>query len=157
MTGEEVALNEHLHHYLQTYVKSLKLTDPTFRVIRGSNKGDNFLGIIYRVTIQGVENGELKSKHLVLKTMSSHTSVFVKPRQLYLREIFFYGQVLPIFKEGLKEHDGIANFFPAFYGANDEPENEVTLASTSTNEYYDEICEKCKSNTVWCISEFRIL
>lgn len=128
MTSEEITLDTQIHHYLETYAESLELTDFTLHVTRGSGDGDNFIGLIYKVKIKGVKNGETKSIHLILKTMSSlESNGFFKPRNFFLREISFYREILPTFKKTLAKHGETIDFFPTFYDAiNDESDNQVT-------------------------------
>lgn len=128
MADEEIALNKRLHDYLQIYVKNIKLTVPKFHITKGTNKGDNYVGLIYRVTIEGIENGETKNIELILKTMpTSDSFVSIRVTKMFQREIFFYREVLPIFKKTLKEYSEIVYRFPTLYYANDEPGKEVIV------------------------------
>ncbi|XP_014487869.1 PREDICTED: uncharacterized protein LOC106751483 [Dinoponera quadriceps] len=128
MAEEKIVLDEQLLDYLRTYVRDLNLKDPEFYITKACNKGDNFVGLVYRVKIEGIENGKAKSVHVILKTPRLDTSTDVTQSiNLYEREIFFYQEILPIFKETLKKHGGIADLFPTFYGANNEPGKEILI------------------------------
>lgn len=143
MANEEIVLSEQLHRYLQKYAESTELTAPTFHVTKGSNVGDNFVGVIYRVRIESTENGKTSSVHLILKTASSNiSSRLLQPRKLYQREIFFYREVAPTFKKILKKHGEIADLFPAMYDASDEYGNEVILIATSNESTKRNACAK---------------
>lgn len=126
MAEENIVLDKQLLDYLRTYVRDINLEDPEFYVTRACNKGDNFVGLVYRVRIDGIENGMAKSIHVILKTPRFDVSKnLVQHINLYEREIFFYREILPIFKETLEKCGGIVDLFPTFYGANEEPGKEV--------------------------------
>lgn len=129
MTNEEISLNKRLHDYLKMYVKNTKLTVPKFHITKGTNKGDNYVGLIYRITIEGIENGEIKNIELILKTRpTSDLFPSIRITKMFQREVFFYQKVLPIFKKTLKEYSEIVYRFPTLYYANDdEPGKEVII------------------------------
>lgn len=127
MAEKEIVLDKQLLDYLQTYVKSINLEAPEFHVTRACNKGDNFAGLVYCVRIEGIESGKSKSIHVILKTPCLESQNHMQCMSLFhKREIFFYREVLPIFKETLKKHGGIADLFPTFHDANEEPGKEVS-------------------------------
>ncbi|TGZ51452.1 Uncharacterized protein DBV15_02200 [Temnothorax longispinosus] len=68
MADEKTVSDERLLGYLHAYAKTIELTAPKFRIIEGTSKGDNYVGLIYRVTIESIENGEVKKIELILKT-----------------------------------------------------------------------------------------
>jgi len=135
MADEKIVSNERLHDYLRTYVKTLKLTNPKFVITEGSNVGDNYVSLVCRVTIEGMENGEVKKIELILKTTRSYDTKDVlsssKVTKLFEREMFFYREVWPIFKETLKERGGIVDRFPVLYDVNVDPGKEVILRFTA--------------------------
>lgn len=134
MADEKIVSDERLHDYLRTYVKTLKLTNPKFLITEGTNVGDNYVSLVCRVTIEGMENGEVKKIELVLKTTRSCTNEVMsssKVTKLFEREVFFYWEVWPIFKETLKERGGIVDRFPVLYDVNVDPGKEVILRFTA--------------------------
>lgn len=136
MADEKIVSDERLYDYLRTYAKSIKLTAPKFRIIEGSNKGDNYVSLVYRVTIEGTEDGiEAKRIELILKTTRNYDSDKVlsssRVTVMFQRETFFYQEVLPIFKETLKKCGGMRNRFPILYDAANEPGKEVILRFTA--------------------------
>lgn len=138
MAEEEIALDKQLLDYLRTYARNINLEVSQFYVTRACNKGDNFVGLVYRVKIEGIENGKPKSIHVIIKTPRTDMShEFLQTINLYKREIFFYREVLPIFKDTLKKHGGIADLFPTFYGANEEPGKEVNNKTNILREKSD--------------------
>ncbi|XP_032682297.1 uncharacterized protein LOC116849347 isoform X2 [Odontomachus brunneus] len=135
MAEKEIVLDKQLLDYLRTYVKSINLEAPEFYVTRACNKGDNFAGLVYCVRIEGIENGKSKSIHVILKTPNLESQNHVQFMSLFhRREVFFYREVLPIFKKTLKKHGGIADLFPTFHGANEESEKDVLILGNLTLE-----------------------
>jgi len=134
MTDEKIVSDERLYDYLRTYAKTTKLSDPKFHITEGCNKGDNYVGLIYRVTIESIENGEVKKVQLILKTTKTSFNQVLTSNtltKLFQREIFFYREVLPIFKETLKEYGENIDRFPILYDVNDESGKEVILRFTT--------------------------
>jgi len=129
MANDEILLKERLHNYLEAYIKKAKLPASKFSITNGSNKGDNYVGLIYRVTMENSENGEIKKKRFIIKTTRIIPIVLsesLKLSRLFQRETFFYQEVLPTFRETLKEH-GIIERFPIFYDADNESGKEVII------------------------------
>lgn len=131
MADEEVFSNEELQDYLRTYVmKNTKMTSPKFHITRASKEGDNYVGLVYRVTIEGTENGEAKSVVVILKTRRFNkmwddaTNQFTN---LFQREIYFYQTILPIFQKIVKEHGKIVDCSPSLYCARSEVGKEILI------------------------------
>jgi len=127
MANDEIILKERLHNYLEKYVKKAKLTSPKFSITNASNKGDNYIGLVYRITIENSENDEIKKKRFIIKTrrITLMPGKSIQFSKLFQRESFFYQEVLPAFRETLKEHCGIIERFPIFYDAENENGKEV--------------------------------
>jgi hypothetical protein len=128
MANGEILLKERLHNYIEAYIKKAKLTVSKFSITNGSNKGDNYVGLIYRVTMENNENGEIKKKQFIIKTARITLVMLGKTLEysrMYQREIFFYQEVLSTFRETLKEQCGIIERFPIFYDADNESGKEV--------------------------------
>lgn len=136
MADKQIALNERLNDYLQMYVKNTKLIVPKFHITESANKTDNYVGLIYYVTIEGIENGETKNIKLILKITRPPDS-FVSSeitKIMFQREILFYQEILPIFKKTLKGHGEIVYRFPTLCYANDEPGKEVLMLENLTQQ-----------------------
>ncbi|KYN09891.1 PREDICTED: uncharacterized protein LOC108769389 [Trachymyrmex cornetzi] len=132
MADEKIVSDERLYDYLRTYAKSIKLSAPKFHITEGTNKGDNYVSLVCRGTIEGItEDGENKKIQLILKTtrtldtgeILSSSSV----TNLFQREMFFYTEVLPIFKETLKDRGEIIDRFPILYNVSDESGKEILI------------------------------
>jgi len=134
MADEKIVSDERLYDYLRTYAKTIKLSNPKFHITEGSNKGDNYVGLIYRVTIESIEDGEVKKVQLILKTTKMSFNQILTSSgvtKMFQREIFFYREVLPIFKETLEEYGENIDRFPILYDVNDESGKEVILRFTT--------------------------
>ncbi|XP_036146114.1 uncharacterized protein LOC105840589 [Monomorium pharaonis] len=135
--NEKIVPDERLYDYLRTYAKSIQLRSPKFRITEGSSKGDNYVSVVYRVTIEGIEEwNEAKKLELVLKTTRNYASddILTSSRvtELFEREAFFYQEILPIFKETMKNHGGMHDRFPILYDVNDESGKEILLLENLT-------------------------
>ncbi|XP_012054241.1 PREDICTED: uncharacterized protein LOC105617285 [Atta cephalotes] len=132
MADEKIVSDERLYDYLRTYAKSIKLLAPKFHITEGTNKGDNYVSLVCRVTIEGIaEDGEDKKIQLILKTTRTlDTSEILSSSNvtnMFQREMFFYKEVLPIFKETLKDRGGIIDRFPILYNVSDESGKEILM------------------------------
>lgn len=130
MADEKIVSDERLYDYLRTYAKTIKLLAPKFHITEGTNAGDNYVSLVCRVTIEGVaEDGEDKEIQLILKTTrtldTSEVLSSSRVTNMFQREMFFYKEVLPIFKETLKDRGGIIDRFPILYDVSDESGKEV--------------------------------
>ncbi|XP_071637686.1 uncharacterized protein [Temnothorax longispinosus] len=135
MADEKTVSDERLLGYLHAYAKTIELTAPKFRIIEGTSKGDNYVGLIYRVTIESIENGEVKKIELILKTTQINADALLEDNnvaQLFKREIFFYREVLPIFKETMKGRGEFVDRFPILYDANDESGKQFLMLENLT-------------------------
>ncbi|KYQ59526.1 hypothetical protein ALC60_01511 [Trachymyrmex zeteki] len=132
MADEKIVSDERLYDYLRTYAKTIKLLAPKFHITEGTNAGDNYVSLVCRVTIEGVaEDGEDKEIQLILKTTrtldTSEVLSSSRVTNMFQREMFFYKEVLPIFKETLKDRGGIIDRFPILYDVSDESGKEILM------------------------------
>ncbi|XP_020280711.1 uncharacterized protein LOC109853230 [Pseudomyrmex gracilis] len=138
--GKEVLSIKEMQDYLRTYVlKNTKITSPKFYITNGSNNGDNYVGIVYRVTIEGIENSEAKNIELIVKTrrkMNEWGDIKDRSSRLFQREIQFYQEIVSIFREAVKNHGGNIVRFPFFYGANIEFGKELLIFGNLQPEGY---------------------
>lgn len=141
---EEVFTTDEVQEYLETHVlKDIDLVSPKFHITKGSNEGDNYVGFVHRVTIEGVEkNGANKKLELIVKTKRNITNDWGdmkdnKSSRLFRREIEFYQEILPLFQEIGKKHGGnIAVRCPFLYNASIEFDREVISLCHETNDSY---------------------
>uniref|UniRef100_A0A6P7G7P3 Uncharacterized protein LOC114338726 n=1 Tax=Diabrotica virgifera virgifera TaxID=50390 RepID=A0A6P7G7P3_DIAVI len=111
-------------------------TDYEIITSSGSNKGDNFLGILTAITIKNKE----KSLDVILKTSETNKQVRDSTpfRDLYKREIFLYERVFKEFKK-LQEEYSIEDPFdsvPKFYLSFTEDDLEgLVMENLKTQQY----------------------
>ncbi|KYM98290.1 hypothetical protein ALC62_10993 [Cyphomyrmex costatus] len=138
MADEKITLDERLYDYLRTYAKSIKLSAPKFHITEGTDKSDNYVSLVWRVTIEGItEDGEDKKIQHILKTARASvidpmiTNIMIT--YMFQREMFFYKEVLPIFKETLKSRGEIIDDrFPILYDVSEEFGKEILMIEDLT-------------------------
>ncbi|XP_072377604.1 uncharacterized protein [Diabrotica undecimpunctata] len=111
-------------------------TDYEIITTSGSNKGDNFLGILTAITIKNKE----KSLDVILKTSETNKQVRDSTpfRDLYKREIFLYERVFEEFKKFQEEYNIEDRFesVPKFYLSFTEDELEgFVMENLKTQQY----------------------
>ncbi|KYM98291.1 PREDICTED: uncharacterized protein LOC108777664 [Cyphomyrmex costatus] len=137
MASEKIVSDERLYDYLRTYTKSIKLSAPKFHITEGTNKGDNYVSLVCRATIEGIaEDGEDEKIQLILKTTrtldTDEMLTSSRVTDMFQRELFFYKEVLPIFKETLKDRGGIIDRFPILYDVSEESNKEILMLEDLT-------------------------
>ncbi|CAH1101893.1 unnamed protein product [Psylliodes chrysocephalus] len=94
---------------------------------KGSEKGDNFLGILTLITL---DNGENKLELILKSAQQKDTFRKVAPiRRAYLREIYLYENVFVVFKKYQDDHN-IADTFDCYakiYESSTVEENECLI------------------------------
>lgn len=88
----------------QVLRKLLGSDDIDVKIESGSNKGDNFIGIVYRVS--GTANGSTINVILKVAPRTEARREAFSSRVLFLREIKMYDEVLPMFRR-FQESRGI--------------------------------------------------
>ncbi|XP_011871470.1 PREDICTED: uncharacterized protein LOC105564015 [Vollenhovia emeryi] len=135
MADKEIVMDERLHDYLRAYAKSIRLGAPRILITEGTNKGDNYVSSVYRVTIEGIGDGGAKKIQLILKTTQNDAIPLLttsKVTKMFQREMFFYQEVWPIFTETLKGRGGVADRFPILHDVNDESGKEIIMLENLT-------------------------
>lgn len=81
------------------YVKNIGFKDPYCNITPGSEKGDNFIGIIWKANVEDRTN-RTKCVSLIVKgaTQDPVTRSTLSTHDLFSREVWFYQVILPIFK-----------------------------------------------------------
>jgi hypothetical protein len=92
---------EYPHENAEKYVKMVA-ADEGFEkadiiLCPGSNKGDNYLGVILKVTISN-KNEKQEKLNLILKTAPDYVRDKIRIEIFYLREMYCYSKIFPIFK-----------------------------------------------------------
>lgn len=101
-------ISENINKAIENIAKREKFVDYRVTVTSGSEKGDNFLGIIFRVKIE--ENGKSENKqplHLIVKTPPAMRNVLPVNR-FYGMEVHVYSVIFPVLntlQEDAKIHE----------------------------------------------------
>lgn len=130
-------LSDHITKLLHQIAKNEGFSDYKFETKAGSNHGDNFLGVMISVTINGTtgKNGNSKSDklHLICKVPPSNEDRKKNFRTdlVFDREIYAYSKLLPAFirfqkEKGLCEADSFVSF-PKVYFCDFNPENGTAI------------------------------
>ncbi|XP_066602468.1 uncharacterized protein [Prorops nasuta] len=135
---EDVARDPRMQKHLQQIAKSLKLAEPKFRVVDATKKGANYAGIVYRVITEGMRNGKFERINSILKCAPQEETrrELLNTNRIFLREIFFYEKVLPIFADLLSEHHMQLGQFPTLHGVWAENGNEVLILEDLSRKGY---------------------
>ncbi|KAF2904037.1 hypothetical protein ILUMI_02134 [Ignelater luminosus] len=118
--------------HMEKLIKELGITNHTINIVAGSIRGDNYLGIIAKVTVNGEDkNGENKTLHFIVKS-APRNEVFrsiIPIQSAFDREIYMYSKVFPEFYK-LQEERGISKPFKSiakFYKSTMEDMNESLI------------------------------
>lgn len=87
---------------IDAVASKLKLSNCNFSIQYGSVKGDGYIGIVTAVKLEGVhKNSEKEVLNLVLKTApkSDKLREGAPIRQAFLREVYFYDVIFPMFED----------------------------------------------------------
>lgn len=118
----------------QVLVKELGSEKIDWKVEAGSAKGDNFIGIVYRVVGKLTENDAVTSISVILKIAptSKARREAIAMREVFLREIKIYEEVLPMFwrfqiSKGISPEENGFNEYPKCYKTIDAEINETLI------------------------------
>ena len=115
---------DYLHSHLDNFCREVEISSPKYLIERCGKKGDNFIGLVYRVVIEGTKNGNPEKVHGILKLASrsaEQRNLVQSTRPFFLQEIFFFKTVVPLFTEAGVELKNV----PQLLYSNDEDYNEV--------------------------------
>lgn len=126
-------LPEYITKLLNRIANEEDFIDYKFETKSGSNHGDNFLGVMISVTLEGtkVKNGisKIETMHLICKIppMNESRKNNFKSSIVFDREVYVYSKLLPAFIQfqrdrGLSEADSFVSF-PKVYACESNAEN----------------------------------
>lgn len=98
---------------LINFLQSNGIANYSSEVCVGTNKGDNYLGTITKVSITGTdENGDEKKHNWMVKTAPGSEALrkTVAVDDLYQREVYVYEKVIPVFKQFETERGVLDSF-----------------------------------------------
>ncbi|KAF2904036.1 hypothetical protein ILUMI_02133 [Ignelater luminosus] len=125
-------VTDEMQVHMEKLIKELGIANHTINIVAGSIRGDNYLGIIAKVTVNGEDkNGENKTSHFIVKS-APRNEVFrsiIPIQSAFDREIYMYSKVFPEFAK-LQEERGILKPFKStarFYKSTMENRNEALI------------------------------
>lgn len=92
-----------------------------------SNEGDNYLGSLYRVKIETENNDKNEELNLIIKCfpLDEKMRIFSRIDNMFLNEIAFYEERLPLFVNLLREFNLQLKDVPFYYKGCKTPKREV--------------------------------
>ncbi|KAL1501086.1 hypothetical protein ABEB36_006478 [Hypothenemus hampei] len=108
----------------------------------GSTKGDNYLGVLHIITLRDSTGKQIS---LILKTAPLDDAVRLQGRmpQVFKREAFIYGKILPEFQQIQKEYGIKKPFLGAatYYGSDlTEKQESILMENLKLNDY--QLCDR---------------
>ncbi|XP_014600237.1 PREDICTED: uncharacterized protein LOC106784818 [Polistes canadensis] len=128
-----------MEKYLRLIADEEFFTNISFSVTPAVKSGENFVGDVYRATIQGDEkNGRSKKIHLIAKCAPLDSRrKYIKVRRMFLQEIHFYEKLLPTFNDFLRDYNMTLEYIPYIYASSKEHLNEIlVLEDLKYQNYY---------------------
>ncbi|KAJ3638543.1 hypothetical protein MTP99_001898 [Tenebrio molitor] len=130
-----------IENWLRPVLKKENLENYSIDISGSTEKGDGYIGDVTFVDVRGTANtNEEKSYEFVIKSgkKSSQLREMIPVRNAFENEIYFYNEILPVFRE-FQAEKGITDPFdntPKFYDSIIEEEMEVLiLGNMKTNGY----------------------
>lgn len=121
---------DYVKKQLNIFLREKNLLNGKLEFSNASKVGDNFLGTLYRTKIVTVENnGENEELHLVVKCFPTDERLqgFSKIDDMFLNEIAFYEERLPLFIKALGEFNLTLRGVPFYYKGCKTPKNELLI------------------------------
>lgn len=107
MEEEPFLIRPEVQSYIEELIKSMNILEYKISIESGSVKGDNYLGVIAKVTVNGKKDEKPISLYWIAKNAPQSKSFreFVAIQELYEREIYVYQNLFPIFEKFQKERN----------------------------------------------------
>ncbi|XP_014086073.3 uncharacterized protein pkm isoform X2 [Bactrocera oleae] len=114
----------------------------TYKLLPATKKGENYIGIVYRVSVKLNTNCGVRLSNLILKMAPRNSTrrkqFFIRP--CFLREALAYEEFLPMienfqYNKGLAEECRFHEYAKSFYTSTDEFEEVIFLEDLSLQEF----------------------
>ena len=134
--NDEVNENDLLHPEVKSKIEELirerGITMESMELSPGTEKGDNYMGKMVKVTIQGTDrNGESITLNWITKTALKMEALRANLNMgsVYIREIYMYEKLFPYFERFQKDQlvHNIFNYYPIYVSSYKEPPNETII------------------------------
>lgn len=142
--GNQFKAPELLKTLIEKIAKNESIQNHTSKITLGSENGDGFVGILYKIIIEGIKNGKNCIINLVAKMppLSQIRREQFNSIPLFEREVLLYNEILPDFtkfqkERNINEEDGFYNI-PKCYAAVHDIENDffvIILEDLRTSNY----------------------
>lgn len=106
MTDSEIiSLEPNIQNCLENIAKDEKLSDYTINVSKGTNSGDNYLSLIFKIDIKGIKNEKNHEVNLICKCAPKVKEYreFTDVEKYFKKEEYVYQQLFPIYENFQKE------------------------------------------------------
>ncbi|XP_046745949.1 uncharacterized protein LOC124411107 [Diprion similis] len=109
--------SEYLQEYLGRIVEKLGIKGPKFCITSGSKVGDNYVGVVHRVKIEGLRNKLPVEIPTIFKISPTDEIIreVLQVKHLFSREHEFYSEIVPVFKKFLQAHHKTLENVPKCY------------------------------------------
>ncbi|XP_024947577.1 uncharacterized protein LOC107274554 isoform X1 [Cephus cinctus] len=107
---------EFLKEHLLALASSLGIEEPRYRVLSASGKGENFIGVVYRVCLW--QNDRDNDKRWFIFKVAPRTEIqrlYTLVAIMFENEVAFYTKIVPLFEEILKRYKKSLDFVPKCY------------------------------------------
>lgn len=127
-------LPEYVNDLLTKIASDESLSDVTIEVDAGCKHGENFFGVLHRVTLSGQRNGHAAYLHLVCKlspTNQARRQEFLMST-MFKREVLMYSKILPLLAKfqrdkGLRGSEGFSSFARCYAAVADEKTDQFVV------------------------------
>lgn len=122
-----------IYKKIEEHLKSTKFEVSNITIEKGSIKGDNYLGVIAKMDIQGkTKDGENKTLHWIVKSAPKNENYreMINVETSFHREYYMYSEVFPVFMNlQLEKHvpRPFKNFIPLHLGYMDAPHECIVM------------------------------
>ena len=129
MSTSSIKAPDFLQQHLERFAKENNFKNAKFQISNASKDGDNYLGSLYRVKMEGEENCANTEINFIIKCIpqDEELRIVLRATSIYLNEIAFYEERFPIFMKLLKEYNIESNDVPGYHGGCKSPGKEVII------------------------------
>ncbi|GJQ76124.1 hypothetical protein Trydic_g1872 [Trypoxylus dichotomus] len=128
---EEFLIRPEIRKYIEELVQAREIVDYKIDVESGTKKGDNYLGVIAKITITGKKDDKDINLHWIAKNAPQVKSFreLAGIESIYCREIYVYRELFSIFDKFQNERNILKPFvnYPKLIGTYLEPFQEVVI------------------------------
>lgn len=123
--------DEHFQEYSERVAEILDISNPKFRIKLCTKEGDNYVGVIYRVLIEGNRNKVPIKMSTILKVppRDETSRLALQVAYFFPREQYFYTEIVKIFEQLLTKFNKYLENIPKCYFISSVDHKEVRKRS----------------------------